>query len=94
MQTRDKVDGLLNGIPTPRVFISGYANTGKKGFLLLFLNNFPEQKSKAVCLRHWLKEKFLSVANVVHDVLYAKSVLVLQKIYFPKYGFFLLKLSA
>ena len=54
----------------------------------------PREEIKAVCLRHLLKDKFLPVANVVHEDLYAKSVLVLQKRCFTKYEFFSLKLSA
>ena len=36
MQTRDEVEGLHNCLPTPRVFISGYVNTGKK-FSIAFI---------------------------------------------------------
>ena len=37
MQIRDKVEGLRNGLPTPRVFISVHANIEKK-FSIAFLN--------------------------------------------------------
>ena len=90
MKTRNKVEGLHKGLPTPRAFISVYANTGKK-FSIAFLNQFPREEKQS-CLFKALIILFLSVANVVHDDLYAKSVLVLQKRYFPKNGFFSLKL--
>ena len=48
MQTRGKVKGLHNcqGIlPTPWVFISGYANAGKK-FSIALQNYFSEKKTK------------------------------------------------
>ena len=46
MQTRDKVEGLLNGIPAPQVFISVYANTGKRVFYCFFKIISPRRKAK------------------------------------------------
>ena len=44
-----KPETMSRILPTPWVFISGYANTGKKSFLLLLWINFPGKKRKTLC---------------------------------------------
>ena len=54
MQTRDEVEAGGEGVcitvensVNPRVFMSSYANRGKK-FSIVFINYFPEKKRKSL----------------------------------------------
>ena len=85
MQTRDEVEGLHNcrEFSQPLECLYQDMQTQEKSFLLLLQKNFLEEKSKTHLFRVLFKKEILTS----REVLYAKSVFVLQKRYFPKYGF-------
>ena len=102
MQTRDEVEagggggGLGGGVCitvenslNPRVFMSSYANTGKKFSIVFIIYFFPRKNAKLFIMA--LIKKLIPTSR---EVLYTKSVLVLQKRGFSKYVFLSLKTSA
>ena len=69
--------------PQPRVFISGYANTGNK-FSIAFIKYLSRIKSaKTFLFWHWLKEKFLPVAKscTCYQFLFCKKMLFKIRIF-------------
>ena len=60
MQTLDFVSELSSILSTPRVFRSGYANTGENA---LSCFNLPDKKANLFVIVKEIKEKFLPVAK-------------------------------
>ena len=92
IHSRDEVEGLRI-LPTPRVVISGYGNTGKKVFYCFYKITFSRKNAK-LFVWHWLKEKFLPVAKSCPRSLTRVISSRFAKRCFPKYGLFSLKMSA
>ena len=80
-------------LPTPRVFISGNANTGNKLSIAFIKITFP-RKNATLFVRHWLKNKFLPVAKSCPRSVARVISFRFAKRCFLKYGFFSLKMSA
>ena len=80
-------------IPTPRVFISRYTNTGKQ-FSIVFIKQLSREKNAKLFVWHWLKKKFLPVAKFCPRSLARVISSCFAKRCFAKYGFFSLKMSA
>ena len=97
MQTRDEVEFCITveNSPNPRVFISGYANTGKNVFYCFYKVTVRKKKNTKLFVMALIKREILTAREVLEKKYCARqSVLVLQKRCFPKYGFFSLKMSA
>ena len=57
-------------LPTPRVFVSGYANTGKKfsiAFIKYFWKIIQQMKENADFFTFWLKQIFLTHAHIPYQ---------------------------
>ena len=74
------------------MFISGYANTGKK-FSIAYKINFPRKHAK-LFVWHWLKEKSSPVAKPCPRSLAHAISSCFAKRCSRKYGLFSLKMSA
>ena len=66
MHTLDFVSELSNILSTPRVFRSGYANTGQNAF---YCFNFPDKKANLFVIVKDIKGEILTS----HEVFYTKS---------------------
>ena len=94
-KTKSRVCISVENSPNPSSVYIRVCKHRKKSFLLLLGNNFPEEKSKTLLFRALIKREILTS----REVLYTKLVRVIQSLFckkkcFPKYGFFLLKMSA
>ena len=60
-------------LPTPRVFISGYANTGKKVFYCFYKITFPRKKKNSL-LRLLIKREILTSREVLYTKLNVRVI--------------------